>query len=68
MKAGSAQLTESSQKIADRQRGKCPMCNESLFNGEEIQKHHILPKDEGGTETYKNLQLVHYFCHQQMHG
>jgi RNA-directed DNA polymerase len=65
MKAGSAQLTESSQKIANRQRGKCPMCNESLFNGEEIQKHHILPKNEGGTETYKNLQLVHYFCHQR---
>ena len=67
MKTGNAHLTESYQKIADRQTGKCPMCNESLFNGEEIHKHHIIPKNEGGTETYKNLQLVHYFCHQQLH-
>ena len=68
IKEGSTQLTDSCQKIGDRQKWKCPMCNESLFTGEEIQKHHIIPKNEGGTETYKNLQLVHYFCHQQLHG
>jgi len=59
-------LTPSKRKLAERQNGRCPQCGNSLFNDEEIEKHHIVPKKEGGPDTYSNLELVHYFCHQQL--
>nr|MBH8577867.1 HNH endonuclease [Dendronalium phyllosphericum CENA369] len=40
---------------------------ESLFNDEPIQKHHKIPFCDGGNESYANLELVHYYCHQQIH-
>lgn len=60
--------SDSLRKIARRQNHKCPVCGESLYNGEELHKHHIVPKSKGGKDTYNNLQLVHYYCHQQIHG
>jgi RNA-directed DNA polymerase len=55
------------QKLSKRQNYVCPICGESLFNGETIHKHHKTPRYLGGKNTYTNLQLVHYFCHQQIH-
>jgi RNA-directed DNA polymerase len=60
-------LTLSKQKIAKRQKGKCPECGESLFNDEEIQIHHQHTRSEGGTNNYSNLSLVHLLCHQHIH-
>jgi 5-methylcytosine-specific restriction endonuclease McrA len=40
---------------------------ESLFNDEEIQLHHKKPGKEGGEDSYSNLQLLHLYCHQQVH-
>lgn len=60
-------LKPSYQKIAKRQEWLCPTCDVSLFNGEEIHRHHKIPKGEGGKDTYSNLQLVHLYCHQQIH-
>jgi RNA-directed DNA polymerase len=60
-------LIPSYQKIAKKQGCECLSCGQSLFNGEEIHKHHIIPKSEGGRDTYSNLQLVHLLCHQQIH-
>ncbi len=60
-------LSPSRAKIARRQNGRCPRCGESLFNGEEVQVHHSQWKSEGGKDTYGNLELVHLFCHQQIH-
>ena len=65
---GANNLIKSYQKLAKRQNDKCPICGESLFNDEAIQKHHIVPKSKGGENTYSNLQFVHYLCHQQIHG
>lgn len=55
------------QKIAGRQGYTCPVCGESLFNGEELHLHHKTPKRQGGKDTYENLQFVHLYCHQQIH-
>lgn len=55
------------QKMAQKQSCVCPICGNSLFNGEEIHKHHKIPKIDGGKDTYSNLQLVHLLCHQQIH-
>ncbi|MEQ9671321.1 HNH endonuclease [Coleofasciculus sp. G2-EDA-02] len=54
--------------LRERQKHKCPICGESLYNGEELHKHHIVPKSQGGKDTYDNLRWVHYICHQQIHG
>src|SRR6266568_4692541 len=60
-------LTFSKQKLAKRQKGRCPECGESLFNDEELQVHHRLAKSLGGKDVYGNLALVHLLCHQHIH-
>ena len=60
-------LTFSKQKLATRQKGRCPECGESLFNDEELQVHHLLARSQGGKDSYSNLALVHLLCHQHIH-
>jgi RNA-directed DNA polymerase len=60
-------LIPSAQKLAEHQRGLCPLCGESLFNGEAFQRHHWVPRRRGGADTYDNLALLHYYCHQHVH-
>ena len=55
------------RRLAKKQKGNCPVCRDTLFNGEKLHIHHILPKAEGGTDQYKNLALLHVTCHQQVH-
>jgi RNA-directed DNA polymerase len=55
------------KSLARSQKGLCAHCKTTLFNGEELHKHHYRPKSEGGTEEHTNLRLVHLFCHQQIH-
>lgn len=61
------ELVPSKQKMAKKQNLICPICSESLFNGEELHTHHIRPVEHGGQEKYKNLLLVHEDCHTQIH-
>ena len=53
--------------IAQNQQWKCPICGEPLFNGEEIETHHIVPVAEGGLDDISNLQHLHTPCHKQVH-
>jgi RNA-directed DNA polymerase len=53
--------------IAENRDWKCPECGESLFNGEEIETHHIVPVAESGTDDVENLQHLHSSCHKQVH-
>jgi RNA-directed DNA polymerase len=66
-KEKSKDLIPSFQKVAKKQSYKCPVCGDTLFNNEEIQLHHTIPKNKGGTDRYSNLTLLHLFCHQQIH-
>ena len=59
--------TERHKRIAKRQNGRCVKCEGSLYDGEDIQLHHIIPKSEGGTDVLNNLELIHIICHQQTH-
>jgi RNA-directed DNA polymerase len=52
---------------AENQNWKCPVCGEPLFNGEQIDTHHIVSVAEGGTDDKENLQHLHNVCHQQVH-
>ncbi len=63
----SENLIPSYQKLAQKQGYKCPICGESLFNDEPLQKHHKIPRSQGGNDSYANLELMHYYCHQQVH-
>jgi RNA-directed DNA polymerase len=55
------------QNIANNQNHKCPTCNESLYNGEELEVHHIVTVQEGGTDDQWNLVHMHTPCHKQQH-
>ena len=54
-------------KIAENQKWKCPTCGQPLFNGEEIDIHHIVPVAKGGDNSVENLQHLHRACHKQEH-
>lgn len=54
-------------KIAQNQNWKCPICGELVFNGEEIDTHHIVPVAQGGRDDIENLQHLHKACHKQVH-
>ncbi|TVQ43719.1 MAG: group II intron reverse transcriptase/maturase [Gloeocapsa sp. DLM2.Bin57] len=53
--------------IAKEQMWRCTVCGESLFNGEKIEIHHIVPVKDGGTDDAVNLVHLHKACHKQVH-
>ena len=55
------------EQVAHKQEYRCPVCNQTLFNNEELHLHHIVPKCEGGKDTLNNLVWVHLFCHHKLH-
>ncbi len=59
--AKSHDLSPSKQKIARIQNHICPLCGESIHNGEDIHAHHI------NGRKYDDVILVHLYCHQQVH-
>ncbi len=56
-------------KLAKKQKYKCPFCKEHLQNdrAETVEAHHKKSRAEGGTDEYKNIQLMHTSCHIQYH-
>jgi RNA-directed DNA polymerase len=64
-KAGAKELKPSHQKVAQNQDHVCPICGETLYNDEELQKDHIKPRHKGGKDEYDNYQLLHLDCHKQ---
>jgi RNA-directed DNA polymerase len=54
-------------KVAENQKWKCPVCGENLFNGEELNTHHIKKVKDGGTDEESNLVHVHKACHIHIH-
>lgn len=55
------------KKLAWSQKGRCPQCQGSVFNDEELEVHHVHRRCDGGTNENTNLRLVHLYCHQQIH-
>lgn len=56
------------EALAKEQNYKCPVCGEFLFNGEEIETHHLVPVQAGGLHDIGNLVHLHKACHKQVHG
>ena len=59
--AKSHDLSPHKQRIARIQNHVCPLCGESIHNGEEIHAHHINGRKDD------DVILVHLYCHQQAH-
>lgn len=68
-KVGKSRFEKGSRlyKIAENQNWKCSICGEPLFNGEDIETHHITPVAQGGLDNMENLQHIHLACHKQVH-
>jgi RNA-directed DNA polymerase len=66
-KAQAGSLHPQARRIARRQGYACAHCREDLFNGEELQLDHMVPRAQDGTNRDENLRLVHLYCHQQIH-
>ncbi|MBU8906013.1 HNH endonuclease [Desertibacillus haloalkaliphilus] len=59
---------DSRQKMAKLQNYKCPLCGNSIVDfSKGLERHHMIPKCQGGQDTYKNLKLVHISCHTKHH-
>ena len=51
--------------LLHRQEGKCAWCGLYFKDGDLPEIDHILPKSQGGKESYTNWQLLHRHCHDE---
>lgn len=46
----------------------CPVCKQSISNGEEIHDHHLITdRNNPDRNLWKNRRILHLYCHQQVH-
>ena len=50
-----------------RQKGRCPICEQSFSQETGWNIHHIVPKTHGGSDSLENLVMLHPNCHRQLH-
>ncbi len=56
------------QKLARKQKYKCSLCSKSIADRVEgLEVHHKIPRIKGGSNEYKNIELVHISCHLEYH-
>lgn len=55
------------RKLFQRQKAICPECHQRLTEQQPWNIHHIIPKVEGGPDTFENLMLLHQMCHTRLH-
>ncbi len=60
-------LRKTDLDLAASQNHVCPICFDSLYNGEIYHRHHIIERSKGGSNTFSNLILLHLPCHYQVH-
>jgi hypothetical protein len=41
----------------------CPLCGRPLGDGPNVDRHHVIPKSEGGRQTVR----MHRICHLKIH-
>ena len=51
--------------LLKRQKGKCTHCGLTFKDGDLKEKDHIISRNNGGTDEYNNLQLLHRHCHDK---
>lgn len=56
------------QKLLKQQKAKCNKCGLHFKSDDKWEVDHVLPKIDGGKDTYNNLQLLHLHCHHSKTG
>lgn len=41
----------------------CPLCDRKMVDGPTVDRHHLIPKSQGGKEQYD----IHKVCHRKIH-
>jgi RNA-directed DNA polymerase len=54
-------------ELLRRQQGNCGLCGVTLNREDPIDDHHILPRQQGGSNQLNNRMLVHIWCHHAYH-
>jgi RNA-directed DNA polymerase len=64
----SLEINPSKAKLLKKQSGKCTLCGQYFRPGDNLETGHVIPKSQGGSNSYTNLQLLHKHCHDQKTG
>jgi RNA-directed DNA polymerase len=56
-------MSPSASAVYRKNGNTCAICGESLYNGEAVELHHIIPVKSGGNWTLENIQPLHKMCH-----
>jgi RNA-directed DNA polymerase len=67
MMSSDKKLSGQVKSIWLRQKGICPVCMQMIHPEDELNIHHVVPKNLGGDNTLKNTRLLHGNCHRQIH-
>ena len=64
-KVNAKHLSVEDIEMANDQGWVCRFCGMDLINGEELHRHHTVPRAMNGSQARSNRELVHLYCHQQ---
>ena len=64
-KVNAKHLSAGDLDMANDQGWVCRLCGMDLINGEELHRHHTIPRAKNGSDARSNRELVHLYCHQQ---
>lgn len=64
-KVNAKHLSAGDIDMANDQGWVCRLCGADLINGEELHRHHTIPRAMNGSNARSNRELVHLYCHQQ---
>ena len=53
------------RNLLKKQKGTCTICKLSFTSQDILEVDHVKPTSQGGSDTYKNLQLLHRHCHDK---
>jgi len=53
--------------LMSREKGKCQLCGKEFSKTDPAHIHHVISRNDGGTNKPKNLALLHKSCHQRLH-
>lgn len=60
-----ANLKTRVQTLLKKQGGKCNECGLKFRHDDTMEVDHKVPRNQGGKDTYENLQLLHRHCHDK---
>ena len=49
--------------LLKKQKGKCAQCGLTFRENDVMEVDHVIPKSQGGKDSYDNRQLLHRHCH-----